>query len=203
MKTARNGVIVVLILAAGLALPAWFAKEGRAQTEGMKIGVVNLQGVFNGYTRKQAREDELTQLEQTKQAEIQAFADALNDKRDRINMMLAEDSEERQKAEQDLRADQVKLLIMRNVTELELKYHQFLYMKEIYSDILEEVKTFASQKHYDLVLKTEEVDMDAPNIEVLRRQIETHRVLYYSPDPGIDLTDTIIERLNARLAEGR
>ena len=87
------------------------------------------------------------------------------------------------------------------VAELELQYKNHEFMKEIYKDIEDEVQLFGAEGHYDLIVKTEKVELGVPTMELLTGQIDKHKVLYYSP--RISCTEKILERLNKKWARNR
>ena len=70
-----------------------------------------------------------------------------------------------------------------------------------YGDALAEIKAYSSETGIDIVYSTREVQMEkARSTEDLEALIATKYILH--SDPGIDISDAVLKRLNDKFAAG-
>ncbi len=108
-------------------------------------------------------------------------------------------TEERLSKEDELRRALAELQQARHEFEEELITHHEQAVRSFYARLRQAVADHARQGGLDLVFKTEGTDLSGPVTPEQSLQLATAEVLYARPE--LDISDAIVERLNADLAE--
>ena len=166
-----------------------------AVAEGIKIGVVDISGVFEKYQKRKDLDQELKDLEQQFQSEI-------NKKRkDMINLdeetqLLDLGSESRRKNEELLERKSVELEGYAKFAERQLLKRYKEFFETVYDAVVKGVETIGKKEGFDLIIKKEEPELKSGQISDLQFKIGIRTVLYHSK--SVDVTLKVIEGLNAQ-----
>ncbi len=165
-----------------------------AVAEGLKIGVVDISGVFEKYQKRKDLDQELKDLEAKLQNEI-------NKKRkDMINLdeetqLLDLGSESRRKNEELLERKSVELDGYAKFAERQLLRRYKEFFETVYDAVVKGVETIGKKEGFDLIIKKEEPELKSGQISDLQFKIGIRTVLYHSK--SVDVTSKVIEALNA------
>jgi Skp family chaperone for outer membrane proteins len=165
-----------------------------AVAEGIKIGVVDISGVFEKYEKRKDLDQELKDLEKK-------FQDEINKKRkDMINLdeetqLLDLGSESRRKNEELLERKNVELEGYAKFAERQLLRRYKESFETIYGAVIKGVEAIGAKEGFDLIIKKEEPDLKSGQISDLQFKIGIRTVLYHSK--AVDVTSRVIEALNA------
>ena len=166
-----------------------------AVAEGLKIGVVDISGVFEKYQKRKDLDQELKDLEKQLQSEI-------NKKRkDMINLdeetqLLDLGSESRRKNEELLERKNVELEGYAKFAERQLLRRYKEFFETVYDTVVKGVETIGKKEGFDLIIKKEEPELKSGQISDLQFKIGIRTVLYHSK--SVDVTLKVIEGLNAQ-----
>ena len=148
----------------------------RAHAEGMKIGYVNVGEVFDGYERTKSVDATLEKRGKQKEAELEGRVGEL--KKLRENLELLNDQAREAKAKEiEEKTDQLQQF--RNATARDLRRERDTVAKEILKEIQQVINDYAKANGFSVILDS--------------------RSLLFG-QPGYDVTDDILKRLNTRPA---
>jgi Skp family chaperone for outer membrane proteins len=199
MNRWTHGRAVLVALAVGCALlgaRAWSQAPGQPP---VRVAVVNLTRIWDGYQKRVSLDGKLTQLRETKAQALRQKTDEINQLSQKLEL-LAPGSTQRDQAERDLQQKQVE---SRNLTDLsgqEVARKYLEYWDIVYNDICAATEKVARQEGYDLVLKTADRRPRTGSLQELQGKIEGMTVLYYDP-ARLDLTEKILTILNDEFAK--
>lgn len=164
----------------------------------LKIGVVDLNRVFDQYAKRKLLDKQLKELEKS-------YESMMSKKRDTIQNIMIEielldmGSESRIKKEEALHKSRIDTEVFAKFAEQNLlkKYKDFFAL--IYKDVSKATKRFGKENGYDLILKNEEPEFNSSDMSDLQFKIGIKSILYYSD--AIDITPLIIEDINSHQTE--
>jgi len=198
----RSLRLMWVVLAAVVA-PLWGAASVRAE---LKIGVVDVVEVSNGYTRTQeankALQAEQAKLRQESEPKVNHIKD-LQARRDLFN----KGTEEWKQANEEFLKAQVEFQgwLALEQARVEQKHRDLLL--DMYNQITAVVARIAKDKGLDIVftkafLSPPQINLDeAQGLEDLKNRIINQRVLY--PTKYLDLTADVLKVLNAQYEAGK
>ena len=197
MKGWRPAAALLVMAATCLGIGRWLwgeAPSGRP----LKVAVVDLARVWQGYQKKVYFDEEIDRLGKLKQAPLLEKKAEVDQLRQKIEL-LAAGSAQRDAAESELAQKNIELEALDRASRQELGLKLLEYMDIIYTDILSGVNQVGEREAFDLVLKTSETKRRAKSIREFQARLEGQVVLYSAPH--LDLTDTVLATLNERFAE--
>ncbi|MBI4713344.1 MAG: OmpH family outer membrane protein [Planctomycetes bacterium] len=158
----------------------------------LKIGVVNIQDVFQKYKKTKEYEERLQKDKDKEMRAIGALEDKIKTLLDEIGQLDAtsnlrrenEQELERLKAEREYRVKSWNKFIKSKVDEQTAK---------LYKDIREAIGIYAQENNYALVFKTEPM-ISETETEDSTEKINLRAVLYHHK--SLDITEAIIKLLN-------
>ncbi len=178
------------------------AATGPAARPDCCVGVVDFVRVFNDCLQIQ----HLNELIQQKEAELQTEAKARNEAMEDKKLELSAfqpgtpDFESRRK-------QLVQLTIEANVwfkaMEEDLERRKFDWTRVVYEKAVQASEGIATQRGLSMILQRKEFNPEAiePTVTAIRRVIRERELVY--ADPGLDITDQVIHRLDEQYqAEG-
>lgn len=190
MKSKVSGILVALCAAA----PVW-AQEGRVpEIERLRIGVVDLAKVFNGYDKRSVREQEFKAQEATLKARYEEKQEAIRRLRGELDLLRAGSPTYMDKQEA-LAGATAELRFFEKAQQDLLKSRFETYILEILREIEEVVQEIGQAGRYHLIIK---VDDPAKSGEETT-PLELRAVLFYGEE--IDISDQVLARLNERFRE--
>ena len=165
-----------------------------ASAEGFKIGIIDIDVVFDKYEKK-------ADLARDLQDREKAFKDELNKKRKEMidlneeTQLLDLGSETRRKNEDMLERKNVELEGYAKFAERQLLKRYKTFFEQIYGEVVKKVEEIGKTNGYDLIIKKEEPEMNTGQIADLQFKIGIRTVLYHSK--AVDITAIVIEHLNS------
>jgi len=170
----------------------------RAPMRPLKIGYVDVSRVLNAHPRRQEFQKALLDLRQSLEKDIRTRMEEVNRLRGEIEQ-LAEESPERLEREGKLRQRLVEAERAGRENRDLLSARAASMLRTLYDEVVAEVQTVGRKEGFDLILK-DQTSEKAPGLrDQAVLQISQHVVLYSRPE--YDITDRIIERLEAKYAK--
>jgi Skp family chaperone for outer membrane proteins len=169
-----------------------------ANAEGVKIGIVDIDGVFDEYEKKAVLAQDLQDREKE-------FKDEINKKRNEIidmneeTQLLDLGSETRRKNEDMLERKSVELEGYAKFAERQVIKGYKNLVEQIYSEIVKKIEEIGESEGYDLIIKKQEPELDSGQLSDLKINIGIRTVLYHSK--AVDITAIVIEHLNAEYSK--
>jgi len=161
------------------------------------VGVINIASASEKYKKTGDLESQFDALRKRLGAE----RDALKDKIDKANRSLQEElkpgTEEFRQRVKDIAIMEAELKWFIESESQKVERGLAESLRGIFTDIHAVVREVAEEKGIDVVLAADNLPTDAPDSpNQVRQHILLQKVLYWKP--GVDITDVVIERLNAR-----
>ena len=192
-----------------LALAALFVTSSLLRAEGpadpappepppMRVGVVNLRDVYNGFEKVKDFTDRLEAEKKAQQEELTKLEKEIKGKYD-MRDPLAKDSKLRMNLTVEIVQLEAKHEFMVKMWNETVKNKLDSGVAALYNDIRDEVDAYAKEAKLTLVFKvdsgrlTEDEDMGANN------KINLRSVLFH--DPSYDITKPVLARLNEKYAK--
>jgi len=192
-----HGGAVLVALGVGCALLGTRAWSQAPAQPPLRVAVVNLTRIWEGYQKRVSLEGKLTQLQQTKAQTMREKTDEVNQLSQKLEL-LAQGSAQRDQAERDLQQKQVESRTLDELSRQEVARKYLEYWDTVYNDICTATDKIAQQEGYDLVLKTADRKLRTASLPELQGKIEGMTVLYSTP--RLDLTDKVLTLLNEEFA---
>jgi len=206
-KSNGKRSLFVLGVCAGLTLlflcsvTGAHAKESSSagvSSRGIKVGVVDLNMVFEKYEKRKAFDAQLK--EQEKQ-----FQKIVNDKKKELVglnekiQLLDLGSEARKKDEESLEKKTMELESYAKYAEKSMMKKYKEYFGNLYTEVCKEIETLGKREQYDLIIKKEEPELQSGGISELQFKVGIKAVLYHSE--SVDITNQVLDSLNKKQAE--
>lgn len=188
---------VLVALGVGCALLGTRAWSQAPAQPPLRVAVVNLTRIWEGYQKRVSLEGKLTQLQQTKAQTMREKTDEVNQLSQKLEL-LAQGSAQCDQAERDLQQKQVESRTLDELSRQEVARKYLEYWDTVYNDICTATDKIAQQEGYDLVLKTADRKLRTASLPELQGKIEGMTVLYSTP--RLDLTDKVLTLLNEEFA---
>lgn len=192
-----HGGAVLVALGVGCALLGTRAWSQAPAQPPLRVAVVNLTRIWEGYQKRVSLEGKLTQLQQTKAQTMREKTEEVNQLSQKLEL-LAQGSTQRDQAERDLQQKQVESRTLDELSRQEVARKYLEYWDTVYNDICTAADKIAQQEGYDLVLKTADRKLRTASLPELQGKIEGMTVLYSTP--RLDLTDKVLTLLNEEFA---
>lgn len=177
--------------------------ELRKASGDLKVGLCNIVRIFDELEEKIDMNTKLRELEERREAELRDLLKRVNDLTEEIKVLRPDTADHKRKS-QLLDEAKRSYRSRRDATEDQLYSKLFDFTHRIYKRIRSEIRDYAREAGYDLVLRVR--DPEIGNFDQalrprhkyleLQRRIENRGVLHYRP--AHDFTESIIKRLNAR-----
>lgn len=190
--------IACLFLFSLCAVHANESGDVRSPSRGLKVGVVDLNTVFEKYEKRKAFDAQLK--EQEKQ-----YQKTLNDKKKELVslnekiQLLDLGSEVRKKDEETFEKKNMELESYAKFAEKSLLKKYKDYFGSLYTEVCKEVETIGRREQYDLIIKKEEPELQGGGISELQFKVGIKTVLYHAD--SVDMTNQVINSLNKKYSE--
>lgn len=185
----KLGKFAFVLFAMIVALPA------AASAKELKVGVVNLNKVFENYKKRVAMEDSFKDLKTREEESLTDKQDSLMSMREEMQLM-ERGSEARKELEAELQKKLLYLQLEEEVARKNLTEKEKEYYEELYDDINKAIETIGKEQKFDLILKKETIETKSADLLELRLKIGIGTVLYYSD--AMDITDIVVQYLNEK-----
>ena len=196
MMTKNVKILVTAVALVGLALllnPLGAQPAAPARPAGAQVGVCDVVVVFNEYQRAKDLTVRLNERRDALKAENDKRGKAIDVPRTELEGLKpgSKDYEQRLSEVQRLTIERSAWLQFQEA--LIMRDHQRL-TREMYEQILKMIQGVAREQGFTLVVQRDKESMESQNTQELVQKIAARKVLYN--DDGVDLTDTILARLN-------
>jgi len=163
----------------------------------VKVAVINLPVVSERYQRTAVLEQHFAGIRE----KLNDKRDAMNAKIEKITRSLQEElkpgTEAFDKRQKELAMQQAELQWFVQSEGKKVEQGLADALLKIYADIQTTVADIARERGFDIVLASDEVPKDSPGSPgQVRQHILLQKVIYWSPN--VDITDEVVQRLNAR-----
>ncbi len=193
MGTMKLISLFVPFLALVISLPGTtFGKE-------LKVGVVNLNKVFERYDKRKELENNFRNIRAKSEDLLKVKQDEAIALREDIQL-LEVGSAARRKKEEELEKLILYLQIEQEVAGKNLAKAEKDFYEELFQDINAVVEEVGKKDGFDLILKKEDIDTKSADLLELRLKIGIGTILYFSN--ALDVTDKVVEALNRRYKRG-
>ncbi len=178
------------------------AKETGAVTsssKGLKVGVVDLNGVFEKYEKRKVFDAQLKEQEKQHQKIVTDKKKELISLSEKIQL-LDLGSEARKKDEESFEKKNMELESYAKYAEKSLTRKYKDYFESLYTEVCKEIEDIGKREQYDLIIKKEEPELQSGGISELQFKVGIKTVLYNSD--AVDITSRVLDNLNKRFSEG-
>ena len=200
-KVFIQGFILFCCIVGFVIFSAGFDMQAKADVRGaLKVGVVDVSKVLEGYGKKADFSKQLEDLRSDKQKDIEQKRIEGQTLKDKIELLLP-GSPERKKQEEALSKLDIEINVMgeaalKNMSEMHAKM-----LVQLYQEITEECVAHAKAEGFDLILKKEEIDLERLLPREIQFTINMQKIIYNSPE--IDITPAIIKRMQEKYESTR
>jgi Skp family chaperone for outer membrane proteins len=187
--------ILTIFICAIVSIITFNSMPQNVIAEGIKVGVVDINEIFDKYSKRTDLDQELKDTEAGFKKEIEDKKKEMIDLNEETQLLdLGSES----------RNTNIAILEKKNV-ELEgyAKYAESQLTKKyknafevIYEEIIDEVNSFGEEENYSVIIKKEKPNLQSNQLSDLQFKIGIRTVLYNSS--SIDITQAITDRINAR-----
>ncbi len=205
MKDSKE-ITIAFSIVASLAF-LWLSSLNSAQakdpgvsslsSKGLKIGVVDLNKVFEKYEKRKIFDTQLKEKEKQYQKIINDKKKELVSLNEKIQL-LDLGSEVRKKDEETFEKKNIELESYAKFAEKSLVKKYKEYFEGLYTEVCREVEDIGKRENYDLIIKKEEPELQSGGISELQFKVGIKSVLYHSE--GVDITNQVINNLNKRFS---
>ena len=204
-KSTRK--IKIIFVAASLACLCLFslnsiqAKEPSvtsSPSKGIKVGVVDLNSVFEKYEKRKMFDAQLKEQEKQYQKIVNDKKKELVSLSEKIQL-LDLGSEARKKDEETFEKKNMELESYAKFAEKSLMKKYKDYFESLYTEVCKEVEDIGKREQYDLIIKKEEPELQSGGISELQFKVGIKTVLYHSD--AVTITNQVIDNLNKKYSE--
>ncbi|MCB7130284.1 MAG: OmpH family outer membrane protein [Candidatus Brocadiales bacterium] len=181
---------VLVLFAAVIVFPVIVSAEG------LTIGVVKLNDVFERYEKRTEMEESFKELKAREEELLMEKQDDLMALREEMQL-LERGSEARKELGVEMEKKALYLQLEEDVARKNLGEKEREYYEELFQDITDAIDEVGKEEGFDLILKKEEINPKSGDLMELRLKIGMAAVLYFSE--SLDITDMVVEYLNERL----
>ncbi len=178
------------------------AKETSVATsssKGLKVGVVDLNGVFEKYEKRKVFDAQLKEQEKQHQKIVNDKKKELISLSEKIQL-LDLGSEVRKKDEESFEKKNIELESYAKYAEKSLTKKYKDYFESLYTEVCKEIEDIGKREQYDLIIKKEEPELQSGGISELQFKVGIKTVLYNSD--AVDITSRVLDNLNKRFSAG-
>lgn len=169
-----------------------------SQPRALKVGVVDLNNVFEKYEKRKTCDGQLKEQEKQYQKIINDKKKELVSLNEKIQL-LDLGSEVRKKEEETFERKNIELESYAKFAEKSLVKKYKDYFESLYTEVCKEVESIGKREQYDLIIKKEEPELQSGGISELQFKVGIKTVLYHSD--SIDITNQVIDTMNKKYSE--
>lgn len=172
---------------------------GTTMGKELKVGVVNLNKVFEQYDKRKELESDFRDIGSRAEDTLKTKQEEAIALREEIQLLEA-GSMARKKKEEELEKLLLYLQVEDEVAKRNLAKAEKDFYEELFKDINAVVDEVGKKEGFDLILKKEDIETKSADLLELRLKIGIGTVLYFSN--ALDVTDKVIESLNRKYKKG-
>ena len=165
------------------------------KAEGIKIGVVDINEIFDKSAKRIDLDQQLKDTEAEFKTEIESKKKLMIDLNEETQL-LDLGSESRNTNIEILEKKNVELEGYAKFAENQLTKKYKKAFEVIYEEIIKEVDSFGKEGNYSVIIKKEKPNLESNQLSDLQFKIGIRTVLYNSS--AIDITQAVTERMNSR-----
>lgn len=170
-----------------------------SSSKGLKVGVVDLNSVFEKYEKRKVFDAQLKEQEKQHQKIVNDKKKELISLSEKIQL-LDLGSEARKKDEESFEKKNMELESYAKYAEKSLTRKYKDYFESLYTEVCKEIEDIGKREQYDLIIKKEEPELQSGGISELQFKVGIKTVLYNSD--AVDITIRVLDNLNKRFSEG-
>ena len=194
MKTSRIYLLVIVALLGTVVLLRHSGAEDYGSTTSQtRVAVCDVVQVFNNYVRANDLTAKLTEQTEAIKGEDEKRRKAIETLEMELEGLLKGSKEYQQRYNEMHRQRINRQAWLKYEEDMARREHHRL-TSEMYVEVRKMIAQVARQMGYQIVLYFKRGEMESNNTTELRQQIELRKVLY--ADASVDLTDTVLMRLN-------
>jgi Skp family chaperone for outer membrane proteins len=194
MKSAF-GWIVAVVVSGGLVLSVLYGGS-QINPAPLKVGVVDLAKVIDGYQKKKDREADLAKARDTASAQLKALQKKIESMNSEIDLLDKKSAEYLSK-KRELLEKQEELLMRSRLADREVQEKLEQYLQEVYSEILGRIEEYRAANKFDLIFRQD----PRPLTTQERIVYQLDRKVLMASDKSFDVTDDLIVFLNQSYAK--
>lgn len=164
-------------------------------SKNLKVGVVDLNSVFEKYEKRKTYDAQLKEQEKQYQKIVTDKKKELVSLSEKIQL-LDLGSEARKKDEETFDKKNMELESYAKFAEKSLVKKYKEYFESLYTEVCKEVEDIGKREQYDLIIKKEEPELQSGGISELQFKVGIKAVLYHSNE--VDITSRVIDDLNKK-----
>ncbi|KHE92837.1 MAG: OmpH family outer membrane protein [Candidatus Scalindua rubra] len=187
--------ILTIFICSIVSIAAFNSMQQDVDAKGLKIGVVDINEVFDKYNRRVDIDQQLKNTEAEFKKEIEDKKKVMIDLNEETQL-LDLGSESRSSNMVILEKKNVELEGYAKFAEGQLTKKYKNAFEVIYEEIIEEVDSFGKEGNYSVIIKKEKPNLQSDQLSDLQFKIGIRTVLYNSS--AIDITQAVTDRMNAR-----
>lgn len=167
-------------------------------SKGLKVGVVDLNAVFEKYEKRKAFDAQLKEQEKQYQKIIADKKKELISLNEKIQL-LDLGGEVRKKEEENFEKKNIELESYAKFAEKNLAKKYKDYFERLYTEVCKEIEDIGKREQYDLIIKKEEPELQSGGIAELQFKVGIKTVLYHSD--AVNITNQVLDNLNKKYSE--
>ncbi len=187
--------ILTIFVFSIVSIAALNSMPQEVKAEGFKIGVVDINEIFDKYAKRIDLDQQLKDTETEFKKEIESKKKIMIDLNEETQL-LDLGSESRNANIEILEKKNVELEGYAKFAEAQLTKKYKNAFEKIYDEIIKEVDSFGKEGNYSAIIKKEKPNLQSNQLSDLQFKIGIRTVLYNSS--SIDITQALTERMNAR-----
>jgi len=186
--------ILTIFVFSFVSIAAFSSMPQDVKAEGFKIGVVDINEIFDKSDKRIDLDQQLKDTEAEFKKEIESKKKIMIDLNEETQL-LDLGSEERNTNIEILEKKNVELEGYAKFAENQLTKKYKNAFEVIYEEIIEEVNSFGKEGNYSVIIKKEKPNLQSNQLSDLQFKIGIRTVLYNSS--AIDITQAVTERMNS------
>jgi outer membrane protein len=171
------------------------AEEGRPH----RVGLIDMAHVFKNYKKFDSLREDLKAQIADSEKQAKAMAAEIKSVQDEMKQ-LKEGSPDFAKKEQDLAKMTAEFETFRRSTQREILKEESAIYHTVYMEVADAVRKYSNHYKYTLVLRFNREDLNPEDPQGLIQGMN-RQVVFYLPED--DMTDSVLDYLNKKFAEGQ
>lgn len=165
----------------------------RAQQQGTRIAVIDLQSVFKNHQRFQSKKDAFNKDSDTYKAHVRDTQRQGNAELEKLKQFKP-GTPEYTEVEKTLARMRAELQVETQIKNKEMAHREAQIFYQAYNEVQQQVAKFSGEYGISMVLRFEQTEIDPTNLQSVRIGLSRPVVYVY---PQLDITAEIVKRLNA------
>ena len=187
----KKGIALIVPFVALGAFVLGILHAGNPISSGpLKIGVVDLAKVADGYQKRKDRETEINKAIQEAEGQLKAFQKKIESMSSELDLLDRKATEYSVK-QKELVEKIEEARMRRRLAEIELNQKGTQYLQEVFGEILAKVEEYRAANNFDFILRVDNKPL-ASQDQLVSKMVMAH-------NKAFDVTDDVIAYLNKSL----